>query len=149
MLLLAASWSLADWNLLSIAGQGVVMERSPYSDFVFLDAMFKQGYIHKRCKLLACKRMLFCHNLNQKCGRLVFKKETKKPAGKVDSFKYSELFIRCFAPYYSMHQGPTSSHETWSFNSRLWFCLRVKEHVFCVLLVSCQPETLVVPWKCG
>ncbi|NXF91770.1 NDUAA dehydrogenase, partial [Eubucco bourcierii] len=30
-------------------GQGVVMERSPYSDFVFLDAMFKQGYIHKRC----------------------------------------------------------------------------------------------------
>ncbi|NXR14558.1 NDUAA dehydrogenase, partial [Semnornis frantzii] len=30
-------------------GQGVVMERSPYSDFVFLDAMFKQDYIHKRC----------------------------------------------------------------------------------------------------
>ncbi|XP_050756251.1 NADH dehydrogenase [ubiquinone] 1 alpha subcomplex subunit 10, mitochondrial isoform X1 [Gymnogyps californianus] len=30
-------------------GQGAVMERSPYSDFVFLDAMFKQGYIHKRC----------------------------------------------------------------------------------------------------
>ncbi|XP_015723298.1 NADH dehydrogenase [ubiquinone] 1 alpha subcomplex subunit 10, mitochondrial [Coturnix japonica] len=30
-------------------GQGVVMERSAYSDFVFLDAMFKQGYIHKRC----------------------------------------------------------------------------------------------------
>ncbi|KFQ16683.1 hypothetical protein N331_00520, partial [Merops nubicus] len=30
-------------------GQGVVMERSPYSDFVFLEAMFKEGYIHKRC----------------------------------------------------------------------------------------------------
>ncbi|XP_071603240.1 NADH dehydrogenase [ubiquinone] 1 alpha subcomplex subunit 10, mitochondrial [Heliangelus exortis] len=30
-------------------GQGVVIERSPYSDFVFLEAMFKQGYIHKRC----------------------------------------------------------------------------------------------------
>jgi len=56
MLLPAVSLSLADWNLLSIAGQGVVMERSPYSDFVFLDAMFKQGYIHKRCKLFARER---------------------------------------------------------------------------------------------
>ncbi|NWI11642.1 NDUAA dehydrogenase, partial [Crypturellus soui] len=35
-------------HLLS-TGQGVVLERSPYSDFVFLDAMFKEGYIHKRC----------------------------------------------------------------------------------------------------
>lgn len=72
MLLPAVSLSLADWNLLSIAGQGVVMERSPYSDFVFLDAMFKQGYIHKRCKLLACKRKLFLCNLSQKCGGLFF-----------------------------------------------------------------------------
>uniref|UniRef100_A0A8D0H7Y0 NADH dehydrogenase [ubiquinone] 1 alpha subcomplex subunit 10, mitochondrial n=1 Tax=Sphenodon punctatus TaxID=8508 RepID=A0A8D0H7Y0_SPHPU len=30
-------------------GQGVVLERSPFSDFVFLDAMFQQGYILKRC----------------------------------------------------------------------------------------------------
>lgn len=37
----------------------MVLERSPYSDFVFLDAMFKQGYIHKRCKLLAQKRGYF------------------------------------------------------------------------------------------
>ncbi|XP_070621994.1 NADH dehydrogenase [ubiquinone] 1 alpha subcomplex subunit 10, mitochondrial [Erythrolamprus reginae] len=35
-------------HLLS-TGQGVVLERSPYSDFVFLEAMSKQGYIHPRC----------------------------------------------------------------------------------------------------
>ncbi|XP_007939697.1 NADH dehydrogenase [ubiquinone] 1 alpha subcomplex subunit 10, mitochondrial [Orycteropus afer afer] len=35
-------------HLLS-TGQGVVLERSIYSDFVFLDAMYKQGYIRKQC----------------------------------------------------------------------------------------------------
>ncbi|XP_078407545.1 NADH dehydrogenase [ubiquinone] 1 alpha subcomplex subunit 10, mitochondrial [Cetorhinus maximus] len=30
-------------------GQGVVLERSPYSDFVFLEAMNRQGYIRKQC----------------------------------------------------------------------------------------------------
>ncbi|KAK9537249.1 hypothetical protein VZT92_004882 [Zoarces viviparus] len=30
-------------------GQGVILERSPFSDFVFLDAMFKEGYIRKEC----------------------------------------------------------------------------------------------------
>ncbi|XP_005995992.1 NADH dehydrogenase [ubiquinone] 1 alpha subcomplex subunit 10, mitochondrial [Latimeria chalumnae] len=30
-------------------GQGVVLERSPYSDFVFLEAMYKQGFIRKEC----------------------------------------------------------------------------------------------------
>lgn len=30
-------------------GQGVVMERSPFSDMVFLEAMLKQGYIRKEC----------------------------------------------------------------------------------------------------
>lgn len=30
-------------------GQGVVIERSPFSDMVFLEAMFKQGYIRKEC----------------------------------------------------------------------------------------------------
>ncbi|XP_013886504.1 NADH dehydrogenase [ubiquinone] 1 alpha subcomplex subunit 10, mitochondrial [Austrofundulus limnaeus] len=30
-------------------GQGVILERSHFSDFVFLDAMFKQGYIRKEC----------------------------------------------------------------------------------------------------
>uniref|UniRef100_A0A7N8X684 NADH dehydrogenase [ubiquinone] 1 alpha subcomplex subunit 10, mitochondrial n=1 Tax=Mastacembelus armatus TaxID=205130 RepID=A0A7N8X684_9TELE len=30
-------------------GQGVILERSPFSDMVFLEAMFKQGYIRKEC----------------------------------------------------------------------------------------------------
>ncbi|TRY60710.1 hypothetical protein DNTS_016442 [Danionella cerebrum] len=30
-------------------GQGVILERSPFSDKVFLESMFKEGYIHKRC----------------------------------------------------------------------------------------------------
>uniref|UniRef100_A0A3Q0SWT3 NADH dehydrogenase [ubiquinone] 1 alpha subcomplex subunit 10, mitochondrial n=1 Tax=Amphilophus citrinellus TaxID=61819 RepID=A0A3Q0SWT3_AMPCI len=30
-------------------GQGVILERSPFSDVVFLEAMFKQGYIRKEC----------------------------------------------------------------------------------------------------
>ncbi|XP_037542129.1 NADH dehydrogenase [ubiquinone] 1 alpha subcomplex subunit 10, mitochondrial [Nematolebias whitei] len=35
-------------HLLS-TGQGVVLHRSAFSDMVFLDAMFKQGYIRKEC----------------------------------------------------------------------------------------------------
>ncbi|KAG8432544.1 hypothetical protein GDO86_016978 [Hymenochirus boettgeri] len=35
-------------HLLS-TGQGAVLERSPFSDFVFLDAMYKNGYIRKEC----------------------------------------------------------------------------------------------------
>ncbi|XP_041930104.1 NADH dehydrogenase [ubiquinone] 1 alpha subcomplex subunit 10, mitochondrial [Alosa alosa] len=30
-------------------GQGVILERSPYSDVVFLEAMMKQGFIRKQC----------------------------------------------------------------------------------------------------
>ncbi|MBN3293943.1 NDUAA dehydrogenase, partial [Polypterus senegalus] len=30
-------------------GQGVILERSPYSDMVFLEAMLKEGYIRKQC----------------------------------------------------------------------------------------------------
>ncbi|XP_031164275.1 NADH dehydrogenase [ubiquinone] 1 alpha subcomplex subunit 10, mitochondrial [Sander lucioperca] len=30
-------------------GQGVILERSPFSDTVFLEAMFKEGYIRKEC----------------------------------------------------------------------------------------------------
>ncbi|KAE8299774.1 NADH dehydrogenase [ubiquinone] 1 alpha subcomplex subunit 10, mitochondrial Complex I-42kD [Larimichthys crocea] len=30
-------------------GQGVVLERSPFSDMVFLEAMFKEGYIRNEC----------------------------------------------------------------------------------------------------
>ncbi|XP_044529322.1 NADH dehydrogenase [ubiquinone] 1 alpha subcomplex subunit 10, mitochondrial [Gracilinanus agilis] len=36
-------------HLLS-TGQGVVLERSIFSDFVFMEAMFKQGFIRKECK---------------------------------------------------------------------------------------------------
>ncbi|KAM4626957.1 NADH dehydrogenase [ubiquinone] 1 alpha subcomplex subunit 10, mitochondrial [Discoglossus pictus] len=35
-------------HLLS-TGQGVVLERSPFSDSVFLEAMYKNGYIRKQC----------------------------------------------------------------------------------------------------
>ncbi|XP_036925113.1 NADH dehydrogenase [ubiquinone] 1 alpha subcomplex subunit 10, mitochondrial isoform X2 [Sturnira hondurensis] len=35
-------------HLLS-TGQGVVLERSVYSDFVFVEAMYKQGFIRKKC----------------------------------------------------------------------------------------------------
>ncbi|XP_017265613.1 NADH dehydrogenase [ubiquinone] 1 alpha subcomplex subunit 10, mitochondrial [Kryptolebias marmoratus] len=34
---------------LLVTGQGVILERSPFSDMVFLEAMFKQGYIRKEC----------------------------------------------------------------------------------------------------
>ncbi|GAA6080249.1 NADH dehydrogenase [ubiquinone] 1 alpha subcomplex subunit 10, mitochondrial, partial [Tachysurus ichikawai] len=30
-------------------GQGVILERSPFSDVVFLEAMFNQGYMRKQC----------------------------------------------------------------------------------------------------
>ncbi|XP_041663714.1 NADH dehydrogenase [ubiquinone] 1 alpha subcomplex subunit 10, mitochondrial [Cheilinus undulatus] len=30
-------------------GQGVILERSPFSDMVFMEAMFKEGYIRKEC----------------------------------------------------------------------------------------------------
>ncbi|KAM3862448.1 NADH dehydrogenase [ubiquinone] 1 alpha subcomplex subunit 10, mitochondrial [Diretmus argenteus] len=30
-------------------GQGVILERSPFSDMVFMEAMYKQGYIRKEC----------------------------------------------------------------------------------------------------
>lgn len=49
------SWQLLlppTWSPLSLAGQGVVLERSPYSDFVFLEAMLEQGYVHRRCEFL-------------------------------------------------------------------------------------------------
>uniref|UniRef100_A0A8C1T0P1 NADH dehydrogenase [ubiquinone] 1 alpha subcomplex subunit 10, mitochondrial n=1 Tax=Cyprinus carpio TaxID=7962 RepID=A0A8C1T0P1_CYPCA len=35
-------------HLLS-TGQGVILERSPFSDIVFLEAMFKEGFIRKQC----------------------------------------------------------------------------------------------------
>ncbi|KAG7331492.1 hypothetical protein KOW79_005461 [Hemibagrus wyckioides] len=41
-------YSNAVEHLLS-TGQGVILERSPFSDVVFLEAMFNQGYIRKQC----------------------------------------------------------------------------------------------------
>ncbi|XP_010862831.1 NADH dehydrogenase [ubiquinone] 1 alpha subcomplex subunit 10, mitochondrial [Esox lucius] len=41
-------WSDAMEHMLA-TGQGVILERSPYSDMVFVEAMFKQGYIRKAC----------------------------------------------------------------------------------------------------
>lgn len=43
-----------------LLGQGVILERSPFSDMVFLDAMFKQGYIRKQCKYLATNTTSQC-----------------------------------------------------------------------------------------
>lgn len=34
-------------------GQGVVLERSPYSDTVFMDAMATKGYVQKSGKLFS------------------------------------------------------------------------------------------------
>ncbi|XP_053814894.1 NADH dehydrogenase [ubiquinone] 1 alpha subcomplex subunit 10, mitochondrial-like [Vidua chalybeata] len=56
-------------HLLS-TGQGVVLERSPYSDFVFLDAMLKQGYVHKRCEFLPAKGSCLAI-VSQKSGSLL------------------------------------------------------------------------------
>lgn len=36
-----------------LKGQGVVLERSPFSDMVFLEAMFKEGYIRNECEYSA------------------------------------------------------------------------------------------------
>lgn len=35
---------------LFLTGQGVVLERSIFSDFVFLEAMYNQGFIRKQCE---------------------------------------------------------------------------------------------------
>ncbi|XP_038604923.1 NADH dehydrogenase [ubiquinone] 1 alpha subcomplex subunit 10, mitochondrial [Tachyglossus aculeatus] len=51
-------------HLLS-TGQGVVLERSIFSDFVFLEAMFNQGYIRKQCveHYNEVKRITICEYL--------------------------------------------------------------------------------------
>lgn len=36
--------------VMCVSGQGVILERSPFSDAVFLDAMFNEGYIRKECE---------------------------------------------------------------------------------------------------
>jgi hypothetical protein len=37
-------------NVMCTLGQGVILERSPFSDMVFMEAMYKQGYIRKQCE---------------------------------------------------------------------------------------------------
>lgn len=51
-------------HLLS-TGQGVVLERSIFSDFVFVEAMYKQGYIRKQCvdHYNEVKRVTICEYL--------------------------------------------------------------------------------------
>ncbi|PNJ04626.1 NDUFA10 isoform 13 [Pongo abelii] len=41
-------------------GQGVVLERSIFSDFVFLDAMYNQGFIRKQCESALQTRFWVC-----------------------------------------------------------------------------------------
>lgn len=77
-----AAASVPTWSLLSLAGQGVVLERSPYSDFVFLDAMLKQGYVHKRCEFCQPKGPVWPSSLTSLVACFALKKKENIPAWK-------------------------------------------------------------------
>uniref|UniRef100_A0A671SQ86 NADH dehydrogenase [ubiquinone] 1 alpha subcomplex subunit 10, mitochondrial n=1 Tax=Sinocyclocheilus anshuiensis TaxID=1608454 RepID=A0A671SQ86_9TELE len=86
-------------HLLS-TGQGVILERSPFSDIVFLEAMFKEGFIRKQCvdHYNEVKGVSICEFLPPHLVVYVDLpaeevQKNLKASGKVFSFSFKNLYL--------------------------------------------------------